>query len=213
MEDVFFCISGMASLNKHPVVFREGDWVPMGVFNMGSCRFLRREPLELVFEATCRTAHQWTVLAMPSTTPRPSDRIPTHQDGGHVSLEFSSFFRFGKCDHQWCFKQLCFYPVISNQIIRLLHLVCSPNYRVRHISFLNTRQIRKIQLFVNLQKKSQNCNLQCFSYSIQKQLIIQNELPGIGDQWDIFDTAKKGKISHPTKTSWQSQNDARYLVG
>ena len=87
----FLSISGMASLNKHPVVFREGDWVPMGVFNMGSCRFLRREPLELFFEATCRTAHQWTVLAMPSTTPRPSDRIPTHQDGGHISLELSFF--------------------------------------------------------------------------------------------------------------------------
>ena len=183
----------------------------MGVFNIRSCRFLRREPGgELFFEATCRTAHQWTGPAMPSTTQRPLDRIPTHQDGGHVSLEFSSFFRFGKCDHQWCFKQLCFYPVISNQIIRLLHLVCSPNYRVRHISFLNTRQIRKIQLFVrNLQKKTQNCNLQCFSYSIQKQLIIQNELPGIGDQWDIFDTAKKEKISHPTKTSGQSQKASK----
>ena len=156
---IFFSISGMASLNKHPVVSGRVIGCP-GVFNIGSCRFLRREPLELFFEATCRTAHQWTVLAMPSTTPRPSDRIPTHQDGGHYFIGiFELFFRFGTCDHQWCFKQLCFVFLPSDfkpnyTTASSSNLVCSPNYRVRHISFLNTRQIRKIQLFVrNLQKK------------------------------------------------------------
>ncbi len=44
----------------------------------------------------------------------------------------------------------------------------------------------------NLQKNnSQNCNLQCFSHFIQTQLLIQHELPGINDQWDLGDPAKE----------------------